>query len=134
MRSCSRNDSNRPRLKKADTLSDVGPKLARRYGSELVHAAARGHRGWGPFLGLLGHHRFGRDQQARDRGGILQCQPDDLGRVDDAGSDHVDILAGLRIEAAVVIVASSSFPTTIEPSAPAFSATWRTGDCNARRT
>src|SRR5215470_11507648 len=76
---------------KADTPRGVDdrPRLTLRL--VVVHATARGHRGWGLLFGLFGHHCFGRDQQTRDRGGVLQCQPHDLGRVDDAGFDHVDV-------------------------------------------
>src|SRR3546814_120360 len=50
-------------------------------------------------LGRVGDHGLGRDQQARDRRGILQRRAHDLGRVDDAGLEHVHVLAVLRIEA-----------------------------------
>src|SRR5262249_37512211 len=59
--------------------------LAGSTGLEVVHAAhaaSRGHPGRGLLLGLFGHHRLGRDQQAGDGGGILQRHPHDLGRVD----------------------------------------------------
>jgi hypothetical protein len=36
--------------------------------------------------------------------GVLQGQTYDLGRIDDASLDHIDIVAGLRVEAAVEIV------------------------------
>src|SRR3546814_9620903 len=48
-------------------------------------------------LGRVGDHGLGRDQQARDRRGILQRRAHDLGRVDDAGLEHVHVLAVLRI-------------------------------------
>src|SRR5229473_2852608 len=49
----------------------------------------------------VGHHRFGRDQQPGDRCGVLQRHPYDLGRVDDAGTDHVLVVARLRVIAVV---------------------------------
>src|SRR6516162_11093910 len=66
-----------------------------------VHTAAMRHCRRGFSFGLFGDHRLGRDQQTRDGGGVLQCQPHDLGRVDDAGLHHVDIFATLRVEALV---------------------------------
>src|SRR5215831_15897726 len=93
-----------PQLKKADTPRGIDdrPRLTLRL--VVVHAAARGHRRWGLLFGLFGHHRFGRDQQARERAGVLQCQPYALGRVDDAGFAHVDVFEGLRVEAAIRVV------------------------------
>src|SRR5258708_24625150 len=52
-------------------------------------------------LRLLGHHRLGGDEQASDRGGILQRHPHHLGRIDDAGLHHVDIFALLGVEAVI---------------------------------
>src|SRR5215468_4768682 len=101
--------------KKADTPRGIDdrPWLTPRL--VVVHATTRGHRRWGLLFGLFGHHRFGRDQQARDRGGVLQCQPYDLGRVDDAGFDHVDVLEGLRVEAAVGVVGLEQLPDHDRP-------------------
>ena len=36
---------------------------------------------------------------AGDRGGVLQGRPRHLGRIDDAGLEHVDELAGVGVEA-----------------------------------
>src|SRR5215831_8930623 len=90
--------------KKADTPRGIDdrPRLTLRL--VVVHATPRRHRRRGLLFGLFGYHRFGRDQQARDRGGVLQCQPHDLGRIDDAGFHHVDVFEGLRVEAAVGVV------------------------------
>jgi hypothetical protein len=44
-------------------------------------------------------HGLGRDHQACDRRGVLQCDTNDLRRVDDAGAQHVNILLGLGVEA-----------------------------------
>src|SRR2546427_662440 len=57
--------------------------------------------GWVGLPGLrdVGDERFGREQQGRDRRGILQGDALDLGRVDDPRLHHVDILVGLGVEA-----------------------------------
>ena len=55
-------------------------------------------------LRLIGDHRLGSDEQSGDRGGALQCQAHDLGRIDDAGLHHVDIGAALRVEAVIGLV------------------------------
>src|SRR5690606_922382 len=67
-------------------------------GSE-VHAAAGHGRGRGFLLGLFGNHCFGGDEQAGDRGSILQRGAHDLGRVDHALLEHVTELVGLGIPA-----------------------------------
>src|SRR6516165_7531696 len=69
-----------------------------------IHSAARRHCRRSLPLWLFGDHRLGRDQEARHRGRVLQGQPYDLRRIDDASLDHVDIVAGLRVEAAVEVV------------------------------
>src|SRR5713226_954918 len=51
------------------------------------------------FLGDLENHRLGGQHQGRDAGRILQGRAGDLGRVDDAGLEHVDPLAGVGVEA-----------------------------------
>ena len=64
----------------------------------VVHSAhathtATGHR-WGlVFLRQFGDDGFGGEQQARDRGCILQRAAGDLGRVDYAGFDEVFVFA-----------------------------------------
>ena len=59
----------------------------------VVHAAhataARGHAHWGFLLRVLGDHCFGGDEEAGDRGRVLQCRAHDLGRVDDASRDEI---------------------------------------------
>src|SRR5207342_1624072 len=62
------------------------------------HAAAARHRRLF-LLRQLGDHRFGRDHQAGDRRGVLQRGAGDLGRIQDAGFDHVDVLAGRGVVA-----------------------------------
>jgi hypothetical protein len=54
------------------------------------------HR-WTLLLGHFGDHRLRGNEQTRDGGGVLQCGPHDLGRVDDALRHQVAILAGLRV-------------------------------------
>ena len=49
----------------------------------------------------FGDHRLGGDEEAGDRGRVLQRRAHDLGRIDDAGLDHVDIFLGLGVEAPV---------------------------------
>ena len=50
----------------------------------------------------FGDHRLGGDEEAGDRGRVLQRGAHDLGRIDDAGLDHVDVLFGLGVEAPVL--------------------------------
>ena len=60
-------------------------------------------------LRLLGDHRLGGDQQAGDRGGVLQSGAHDLGRVDDAGLRTGRTYSlGLGVEAEVVVVPRSA--------------------------
>ena len=61
----------------------------------------RRHRHRGLVLGPLGDHGLGGDQERGDRGRVLQGDAHDLGRIDDAGRDHVDILFLLRVEAEI---------------------------------
>ena len=58
-----------------------------------------GMAGGAILLRRLGDHRFGGDHEAGDRSCVLQGDPHDLRRVDDAGVQHVDILLGLGVEA-----------------------------------
>ncbi len=65
-------------------------------------AAAAGHRHRGLLLRHFGDHRLGGDEEACDGGRVLQRGAHDLGRIDDAGLDHVDVFVGLRVEAPVL--------------------------------
>src|SRR5579859_320693 len=68
--------------------------------AHAAHAAAARHAAAAAaLLGGLDDGCFSRDHQTGDRGCVLQRGADHLGRVDDAGLDHVHILFGLRIEA-----------------------------------
>src|ERR1700731_3062204 len=51
------------------------------------------------FLRRLSDHDFGREQQARYRGGVLQSQTRHLGRIQNAQFDHIAVLARLRVVA-----------------------------------
>src|SRR5207244_740566 len=53
------------------------------HSAHSAHAAAARH-GWALLLRQFGDHRFGSDQEARNRGSILQRDAHNLGRVDDA--------------------------------------------------
>src|SRR5262249_33436933 len=68
----------------------------------IIHAthAATGHgRHRCLLLGSLGDHRLCSDQQASNRGRILQCRADHLGRINDPLRNEVLKLTGLRVEA-----------------------------------
>ena len=70
----------------------------------LIHAACgyRGHRR----LGLLdvGYQRLGSQDHCCNGCCILQCRSRYLGRVNDAGRDHIDILLVVRIKAVADLV------------------------------
>src|SRR6478672_11148802 len=76
------------------------------HAAHATHTAATGrHTGAAlVFLRYFGHHGFGGDQESRNRGCILDRHANDLGRVDNARRDQVDIFAGLRVEAVVVLI------------------------------
>src|SRR6478672_451493 len=76
------------------------------HAAHATHTAATGrHTGAAlVFLRYFGHHGFGGDQESRNRGCILDRHADDLGRVDNTRRDQVDIFAGLRVEAVVVLI------------------------------
>src|SRR6266516_623708 len=46
----------------------------------------------------LGDEGFGREHEARDRGGVDERLLADLGRIDDAGFEHVDELLATGVE------------------------------------
>src|SRR6478672_8177622 len=76
------------------------------HAAHTTHTAATGRHTGATlvFLRYFGHHGFGGDQESRNRGCILDCHANDLGRVDNARRDQVDIFAGLRVEAVVVLI------------------------------
>src|SRR5262245_19874956 len=77
-------------------------RAARRGGRRgLVHipaAHARAGRGRLFLLRNFGDQRLGGQHERRDAGGVLQGRAADLGRVDDAGLEHVHPLAGVSVE------------------------------------
>src|SRR6267142_2601686 len=85
----------------------AAPRLGQA-GSEIhaAHAATRRHAATaaGVLLRQFGHHGFGGDQQSRNRGCVLDRRTHDLGRVDDALGDQVDVFARLRVEAVGVLI------------------------------
>jgi hypothetical protein len=56
-------------------------------------------------LGGFADRRFGGDQQAGHRGGVLQRGPHDLGGVDHAGGDEILVHFRLRVEADRLVIA-----------------------------
>src|SRR6266568_87380 len=66
--------------------------------SEVHVAAAAGCGGGLVLLRLLRDHGLGGEEQARDRGRVLQRRPGDLRGIDDAGLEHVDILTGRGVQ------------------------------------
>src|SRR5450631_4852645 len=73
--------------------------------AHAAHSTAAGHTAaLALLLRNLGDHRLGGDQQACDRSRALNRRTHDLGRVDDALADEIAVLAGLRVEAPVVLV------------------------------
>src|SRR5687768_8355330 len=67
--------------------------------AHAAHARSAAAHGGRLLLGPLGDHGFRCHQQAGDRSRVLQGATHDLGRVDDAGLEHVDIFGVLRVEA-----------------------------------
>jgi len=53
----------------------------------------------------LGDHGLGREQQARDGGGVLQGGTGHLLRIDDAGLDQVFVFAGGDVVAFIALAA-----------------------------
>ena len=67
---------------------------------------ARARTGWSSDIALLsklGDERFGREQQRRNRRGVLQRAANDLRRVDDARLDQVLVDLGRGVEAFVLL-------------------------------
>src|SRR5207249_10250107 len=68
-----------------------------------THTATRHRRSL--FLLLLLHHdALGREEQARDGGGVLQRRPSDLSRIDDARRHEVLELIGLGVVAEILVL------------------------------
>src|SRR6516162_7007037 len=75
-------------------------------GSSVIHSAHAARRHARCTLGLrsVANHGLGGDQQPRNRGGILQRYPHDLGRIDNPGRHHVFIIARLRVKAVIRVI------------------------------
>src|ERR1019366_10441623 len=58
----------------------------------------------------VGHQSFSGEHQAGNRCGILEREARDLGRIDYARLDHVAELAGIRVEAEVIVLALTHTP------------------------
>ena len=98
-----RADPPNPRRCGRSTTPATRDQRSRLRAASVVHAA-RGHRGRRRLLlRLLGDHRFGRDQEARDRRCVLQGRADHLGRIDDAELEQVAVLVLLRVVAKAVV-------------------------------
>src|SRR3954449_7689657 len=69
-------------------------------GSEVhaAHAAVAAGHGRSGLLRLVGDDGLGGEEERRDGGGVLQRRAGDLGRVDDAGLDQVDVLTGRGVQ------------------------------------
>src|SRR5436190_19937122 len=73
--------------------------------THATHAAtARRHAAACVLLWHFGHHSFGGDQESRDGSRVLDRYTHDLGRVDDALRDQVDVFAGLGVEAIGILI------------------------------
>src|ERR1044072_7051928 len=66
-----------------------------------AHAHATARHGRRILVGHFDYHRLRRDQQPGHRHRALQRRANDLGRIDHAGLDHVDVLALLGVEAEI---------------------------------
>jgi len=84
------------------------------------------------FLGLLGDHRLGGDEERRDRGRVLEGEAHDLCRVDDAPTSPWRHRRRLSVLAVVRIVLVEQLADDDRASAPEFSTIWRTGVWSAR--
>src|SRR5262247_3303920 len=75
------------------------------HAAHTTHAATGRHTGAALiFLRYFGHHGFGGDQESRNRRCILDRHANDLGWIDNTRRDEVDIFAGLRVKAVVVLI------------------------------
>src|SRR6266852_7893975 len=72
--------------------------------AHATHATARHSRAPTVLLRPFGDHGFRGDQKPGDRRCILQRRPHNLGWVDDALGDEIDVLAVLGVEAVRVLV------------------------------
>ena len=75
--------------------------LAAEQPSEGLVSVARRHGGLSFLFAELTDGGFGRQHQARNRGGILQRRPRHLGRIDNASLDEILVYLGSGVEAVV---------------------------------
>src|SRR5215471_17516641 len=85
--------------------------------ASIMIFARGGHR----LFGQVGDRGVGREQQTRDRGGVLQSGADDFRRIDDARFEQVFDFARRRVVTDVLFL-GANLATINEPSCPAFSA------------
>ena len=77
-----------------------------------AHAITRHGRCLRLLLWRFGYHRLGSDEQACDRGRILQGRANHLGRIDDPLRHEIFELASLRVEAeGISVVVLEVFPS-----------------------
>ncbi len=95
-------------------------------------APARGRRLF--LLGLLHHGALGRDDDAGDRGRVLQRRAGHLRGVEDPGLEHVDPLAGRGVVAARVALACGSARRSPRPRRRRCCAIRRAGSASESRT
>src|SRR5258707_1753612 len=74
------------------------------HATHTAHATARHSGGTTFLLRPFGDHGFRGDQKPGDRRCILQRRPHNLGWVDDAFGDEIDVLAVLGVEAVRILV------------------------------
>ena len=74
-----------------------------------AHAAAGHCRSAALLLRNFSDHGFRGDQQPGDRRRVLQCRTHDLGRIDDALSDQIDVLAVLSVKPVGILILLEDF-------------------------
>ncbi len=75
------------------------------HSAHATHSAARCAMRMVVFLRRLRDHDLCREQQTRNRGGVLQSQARDLGRIQDAHLEHIAVFIrrGVVAEAALAL-------------------------------
>ena len=86
-----------------------------------------------PSRRLVGDDGLGGEEERGDGGRVLQRRAGDLGRVDDAGGDHVDVVTGRGVEA-LARGQVAHLSATTPPSRPALTAICLSGASEATRT
>src|SRR3984893_7468032 len=97
-----------PRLSRLQREATPFPRRGAKWQWRLVihapHATARRHSSRALRFRPVGYHRLGGNQQSRNRAGILQRYPHDLGRIDNPGLHHVLVLARLCVKPEIRVV------------------------------